>query len=312
MSYDIQRLCKENIGDVGRIHESIYKRKLPLESLQKKYDTRYLGSEYCGYLAYFEGKPVSFCGFIPVASNWGDKVEISAQSMDIMTVSRHERKGLFSLLTHKTFDLAKEMGITFIWGFGTDVSKRVLIEKLGFNCDEHVQGYRFFAHKRWLDKLLVKAPFIRSITEERTRRILQQYSTDKPFQGSLQTMTDCPIIARTPDYFRYKSFSTAFFIELESVLFWIKLHPHHGIMIGDIEATSEEQLRRGILAFKELANHHGLGAFIFQTIPGTPVGKIAAELADETFPSWALCYRSLSSEFPLEKLKVTWGDLDTF
>lgn len=312
MDYVIQRLSKENIGDVARIHKAVYKRELPLEILLKKYDTSHLGIEYCGHLAYFEGKPVSFCGIIPTGCHCDNKIEISAQLMDIMTISSHERKGLFSLLTHKTFDLAKEMGITFVWGFGTAISKRVLIEKLGFHCDEHVQGYRFVAHKSIFNKLLGKVPFLRSVPEQKAMRILQKYTTNRTFQGSLFDLTDSPMITRNATYFHYKSHSTAFFIELENVLFWIKLHPHHGIMIGDIEAASEDQLRKGIRAFKALTNRHGLGTVIFQTSPGTSTEKVVIELADSTFSSWGLCYRSLTSEFPLEKLKVTWGDLDTF
>ncbi|MES2557655.1 MAG: GNAT family N-acetyltransferase [Bacteroidota bacterium] len=311
MDYEFQRLSKENIGDVARIHKSVYNREIPLSDLRKKYDTRYLGIEYCCYLAYFKGDPVAFYGLIPVVSHWGTITEISGHLLDFMTVNAHRGRGLFGMLATKSHELARELGITFVWGFGTDVSARALIVKMNFNCDEHVHGYRFFARKRGLDKLFGKTPFLRSLSENRTRRILQQYVTDKLFQGSLYTLPD-PVIMRNADYFRYKSFSSAFFIELEEVLFWIKLHPHHGIMIGDIEATSEEQLRKGISAFKELADRHGLGTLVFQTAPETPAEKVIAELADETFLSWKLCYQSISSKFPLEKLKVTWGDLDTF
>lgn len=312
MDYEFQRLSKENIGDVARIHKIIYKHEISPEVLRKKYDTGFLGVEYCGYLAYYDGAPVAFYGVLPVASHWGNKVEISAQSMDSMTIETHQRKGLFSRLANKTFELAKEMGVTFVWGFGTDVSERAVIEKLNFRRDERVQGYRFFASKRLLDKFFNKVPALRPLVEKRTKRILQKHTTNRTFQGSLYTMTDCPMITRNAAYFQHKSFTDTFVIELESVMFWIKLHPHHGIMIGDIEASDEAQLRKGMLAFKELVSRHGFGTFMFQTSPGTPTEKVALELSDETFSSWGVCYLPLGSEFPLEKLKITWGDLDTF
>lgn len=312
MDYNILRLSKENLNDIARIHKSVYKRDFSLDTLHKKYDTAYLGISYCGYIAYFNDEPVAFYGVIPTASHWGDKTEISAQSMDSMTVEAHQRKGLFGLLANKTCDLAKEIGITFIWGFGTDVSERPVIDKVGFRCDERVRGYRFFARKRGLDKFLNKVPALRSMVENRTLRILQKYATNRAFQGSLYTLTDYPMITRNAAYFRYKRYNSTLVIELENVLFWIKLHPYHGIMIGDIEAESNDQLRAGILAFIALADHYKFGTLTFQTSPGTPTEQVAAELADESFPSWGVCYRSLSSEFPLEKLKVTWGELDTF
>ena len=312
MDYDIQRLSKEKLVDVARIHKLVYKHEISPEVLLKKYDTAYLGVEYCGYLAYYDGEPVAFYGVLPVASHWGDRVEISAQSMDSMTIETHQRKGLFSLLANKTFELAKELGVTFVWGFGTDVSERAVIEKLNFRCEERVQGYRFVARKRALDKLFNKAPFLRPMVENRTKHILQKHATNRTFQGSLYTMTDCPMMTRNAAYFQHKSFTDTFVIELENVLFWIKLHPHHGIMIGDIEAGCEAKLRIGILAFKALADRHGLGTFMFQTSPGTPTEKVALELADSIFPSWGVCYLPLGSAFPLEKLKITWGDLDTF
>ncbi|HLP55690.1 MAG TPA: GNAT family N-acetyltransferase [Fluviicola sp.] len=308
MDYEIRRLSKENISDVARIHQSVYKRKLPQETLHRKYEPRYSGIGYCGYLAYFNSEPVAFYGLIPMESHCGTTTEISAQSADAMTIAAHRGKGLFGLLGNKTCELAKELGITFVWAFATDVSKGPVMGKVGYRCDEHLVGYRFFARKRWLDKL----PFLRSAVESRARNILRQYATDKPFRGSLYHLADNPIITRNADYFRCKNPGGSFFIELQEVLFWIKLHPHHGIMIGDMEADSETQIRAGMLAFKTLANRHGLGTLIFQTSPGTPIANIVTELADETFQSWALCYRSLGSEFPLEKFKATWGDLDTF
>ena len=111
MDYEIRRLSKENISDVARIHQSVYKRKLPLETLHRKYEPRYSGIGYCGYLAYFNGEPVTFYGLIPMESHCGTTTEISAQSADAMTIAAHRGKGLFGLLGNKTCELAKELGI---------------------------------------------------------------------------------------------------------------------------------------------------------------------------------------------------------
>jgi len=39
---------------------------------------------------------------------------------------------------------------------------------------------------------------------------------------------------------------------------------------------------------------------------------VLEDLADHTFESWGVCYKNFSSGFPLERLFVTLGDIDTF
>ena len=62
---------------------------------------------------------------------------------------------------------------------------------------------------------------------------------------------------------------------------------------------------------KQMARARGLTKIVFQASPGTHLERIFASRYP-SFDSWLLGYRSFSSSFPLDQMKCTYGDLDTF
>ena len=56
----------------------------------------------------------------------------------------------------------------------------------------------------------------------------------------------------------------------------------------------------------------GICEIIFQTSPNTMLTTIMETRANEKFESWKVGYKNFNSNFTLENLKFTFGDLDTF
>ena len=115
---------------------------------------------------------------------------------------------------------------------------------------------------------------------------------------------------RNNDYYDYKSFTNNFTIKIDDTVFWIKIK--NGLLIGDVEIKSIEKFETALNTLKTLASRNGITEIIFQASPNTLLAKIMETRCNEKFDSWVVGFKNFTSDFPLEKLKFTFGDLDTF
>src|ERR1700744_762988 len=115
--YSIERLSKNNLGDLDKLHHAVYSKHHPADYFEKKYDTAYLGVEYLGYIAYnSQHTPIAYYGVIPCFIRYNNQLYMAAQSVDTMTHPKYRFKGLFVQLANLTYDLCQEEGINLIFG----------------------------------------------------------------------------------------------------------------------------------------------------------------------------------------------------
>lgn len=308
MEYTFQRLTPEHVGDLQRLYKRVIGKKISTEQIRKKYDTSYLGKSWYGYFAFHNQEPVAFFGVIPVVLNYNGAKELSAQIVDAMTDTPHGRKGLYTQLAFKTFELLQSDGFSSIWGFPNQISEVIVLNKWGFLIDQRVKGYVLNAPERFSGKLIRK--FYPRLAADRKRRLLEPFRYNGKFSGLMARFSDTVSIERADEYMNYKSAGGNFIIRMNDVLFWVK--PNNGLLIGDVEADSPEKLKSAITELWEFQKRYKMGPLVFQSIPGTMLTDVLEDLADHTFDSWGVCYKNFSSGFPLERLFVTLGDIDTF
>src|SRR5687768_10595824 len=107
-----------NMHFLVSLYRQVFKKKVDLEFFTKKYATRNWGAEYIGFIAFTrENLPASFYGVIPCVVLIESEEILAAQSADTMTHENHRNRGLFVQLALKTYELAKEEKIKFIFGF---------------------------------------------------------------------------------------------------------------------------------------------------------------------------------------------------
>ena len=82
--------------------------------------------------------------------------------------------------------------------------------------------------------------------------------------------------------------------------------------MGDVETPSKEQFNKALEKLKKIAFRCGIKEIIFQASPNTFIEYLVKDQVDHHFESWVVGFKNFSSNFPLEKLKFTFGDLDTF
>jgi GNAT superfamily N-acetyltransferase len=143
--YRIERLSYRTINDLYWLFNTASKSSKTLKVFERKYNTSYTGILYVGFLAYDKNdKPAAFYGIIPTFSFINESKILIAQSTDTFTHPNHQRKGLFTLLAKKTYDLAKELNIEFIYGVPNEKSFPGFIKKLVWN---HIDNMHYLIQR---------------------------------------------------------------------------------------------------------------------------------------------------------------------
>jgi hypothetical protein len=143
-SYQIHRLSKERLHDLYRLFKNS-KRWFFQKSykfFKEKYNTSYTGIEYVGFIAYdLNGDPAAFYGIIPMIGNYNGESILIGQSADTLTHPNHQKKGLFIYLANRTYILAKEEGVKFLYGLPNSNSYPGFIKKLAWNHQDDIFIY---------------------------------------------------------------------------------------------------------------------------------------------------------------------------
>jgi hypothetical protein len=117
-------------------------------------------------------------------------------------------------------------------------------------------------------------------------------------------------IGRDREFHAYKaSFNGSRVLAVDGGRAWVNLQ--HGLLIGDLEASSEAEMDTTLRALERLARRLGLHQVVFQVSEGTRFSPFFESRA-RTLPGLPVIHRNLGSEIPAERLRFTFGDLDNF
>ncbi len=115
-SYPVERLSEKNIKDLAALYNAVFKKDLTTEYFRKKYDTHNFGTAFIGYLAFNEsGEAIAFYGVLPSYFQMNGKTILVAQSADTMTNPAYQKHGLFIYLAQKTYELARQNKVKFLY-----------------------------------------------------------------------------------------------------------------------------------------------------------------------------------------------------
>lgn len=310
MEYKVVPLSVENSKDLTYLYQAVFGNSITPDLINKKFNTSYLGKSHFGHLAYDKDRPIAFHGAIPVLMHYNGKDEIAAQYGDAMTLPNYTGNGLFTSLGKYTDRQLQEAGIRFVWGFPNQNSEYGYLNKLDWEYEERMIGFKVKAANFPLEKLAKKINIASTMYDRHIENVFDKYKTNRPIRGSVYQNENVVSTARNSDYYKYKAFANNFIIEVHNVLFWIKIK--NGLLIGDIQASNEMDFDKALNQLKTIAFKNGISELIFQASPNTQIASLMASRADEQFESWVVGYKNFNSNFPLDRLKLTFGDLDTF
>ncbi len=307
--YHIERLSKLNLNGLYKLSYALYGRANSVDHFEKKYDTAYTGVECIGYIAFDEQKnPIAFYGVIPCFIRYGDQLYLAAQSADTMTHPKHQFKGLFVQLANLTFDLCRDEGISLIFGFPNQNSLHGFLVRLKWQMTETLDYYNIPTGMVSLEGISKKVPFLKKAYEQYQKYILKDYLLPTNGIENSAFKDGFAGVNRNAHYLNYKTYHDTQVIKIGDALLWIKIK--NGFIIGDINCRDEDF--DSIMAeVKKLALKLGLKHIQFHTSHQTRLSALFSSRYDAD-PSFYVLFKDLGANIPLDKIKFTYADVDTF
>lgn len=306
--YTIEKLEYKNIVDVEKLHTAVYSKITGQGFFAKKYDTGFTPVKYIGFIAYNVDKlPVAFYGVIPCFIKLEDKNILSAQSADTMTHPNHRHKGLFIELALLTYGLCRDRGIHLIFGFPNQNSLHAFIKNLGWEKTGELDYFVIQTGISTWRRIINKIPILKNINKSFKQTLLKKYALPKQGIDNSAITDGYAGIYRDLHYLKYKTYTDTHVLKIGPSIVWVKLD--NEMLIGDItlDASDFEEL---IYHLKKLACKLGIKKINFHTSKGTTLHSLFAGHFAAS-PSFAVIFLNFE-DIPIEKIKFTSADIDTF
>jgi hypothetical protein len=309
--YSIRRISESNAVDLIAVYKSAFGNNFDLEKFKEKQNTSDFGDSYVGYIAYDKNNtPAAFYGVYPCQIEYNGKLYLAAQSGDTMTHSDHTGKGLFTLLATKTYEYCKENGFHLVFGFPNENSFPGFVKRLGWSHFDDLTPY--LIRVKCIPWIRLKNTFRlpQSIHNKWCRFRLKRLKKGQPFSSSCKS-NETPVVDHSKAFFTYKTYSENYLIQLKGINVWVKFNDTF-LIIGDLEKCTEEKFLEVIKSLKRIALWMGLPHLRFHASPNTWGEKVFKKYGEAMELGYPVGGINFTQEIPLEKLKFTAADNDTF
>ncbi|MEO8148389.1 MAG: GNAT family N-acetyltransferase [Bacteroidia bacterium] len=308
--YTYVRVSDEHRKSLQYISHCAFKIPVKENYFLKKWNTDFTGHKNIGFIAFTKsGEPIAYYGVFPCFVEYNGEKFLASQSGDTMTHPDHAGKGLFTTLAKMTYQLAQEEGIEFVVGFPNDNSYPVLVKKLNFTHRENLKTYK--VNVKTLPVAAFFKKFIRCfpIYKFYLDIIFSFIKSDKPFLESSLVEKNVVCILHDKAFFDYKSFQNNFLVKVGGINVWLK--SDGWLLIGDIEKNESIDFKKFLSGLKKLAFITGHTKIVFSASENTFIDNLLKQ--NTIFEKGGyFCYLNLISKIPVENMKFTTADLDTF
>jgi hypothetical protein len=313
-NYKFIRMSEDRLGDFRLLAEDAFGIRPSAEENRQLFDTSAWGKDYIGYLAYAEDsdEAAAFYGIFPCYVEYDGTKYLAAQSGSTMTHSKHRKKGLFYKTGKRTFELARDEGVNFVFGFPNPNSYPGLM-KLGWKHDGDMNSYHIFVPTFPIAFLADKLPFVRSVHDRWFRFVARFWRTEYRAFPSSGRGEGVGTVCRDEALLAYKAESDhRFMLRIGKCTVWIN-RQFGRIGIGDIDLAKDEQdVSRVLLILKLICFLTGSFHLRMYVSPGSRLDKIFQKKGYRPRKGIPICHLDLGSGLPLERFKYVYADFDTF
>ena len=249
-------------------------------------------------------------GVLPWPVRFGDRVETAGQMVDVATGSAHRGRGLFVRLAELAREVCDAAGVGFLFGFPNEAAYPIWMNKLGYQHIDDLVEYRLPVRTLWAERVARRAAPLLPLYERHVRRTLEARAPADPVLENSLLRDGFAGIDRDAAFHAYKSsFAGGRVVTLDGGRVWLNVR--HGLLVGDLEASSEADLDRTARSLERLARRLGVHQVLFEASKDT---RFSTGLAKRfrTRPGLPVIHRDIRSQIPIEKLRFTFGDLDNF
>jgi hypothetical protein len=281
--------------------------------LHRKYDysDRGIGGFSCTAFA-SDGRPAATLGVLPFGIRFGDRRETAGQLVDAATAVEHRGRGLFGRLEGLIRELAEKIGLSFLFAFPhlQGDSYPLFVDKLGYAHLDDLVEHRLPVRGLPVASAADRLPgFASGYQRQVARRLNRLASTDPVLPNSLGS-GGLACVDRNAEFFAYKrSFSGARVIGSPPRRAWLR--PGRSLFLGDLEATSDEDVGRTLGELRSLARRIGVRDVVLQASRDSRFTHVFAPVC-EPGVGLAVVHHQVSSQIPPESLRFSFGDLDNF
>ncbi len=307
--YRFEKLSDTNLKDLIFLYKHAFNEKSDLSFLKKKYDTSAFGLWSIGFIAYSStNEPAAYYGVFPTKVQLNGKEILAAQSGDTMTHPHHRGKGLFITLAKMTYDLAKESGVEFIFGFPNDNSYPGFVKKLDWVHYSNINTYKIKTGALPFEKVAKKSKaFSRIYSSVYLKRI--KY-IDAVFPNSLtDQLKEYGNIIHDKNYFNYKTYYKPGVIEVNGIKCWVKVDGR--LWVGDVEFCEKEKFFGVIKGLIELAKKILCSGVHFSVFENSLYDQWLKEKYPASSKNAVGCL-DLTKNYNPEKFSYQAADFDTF
>lgn len=272
--YNFCRLSIDNLGNLISLYKACFNYKIRFEYLLEKYNTHAFGASFVGFIAFSKTSnlPAAYYGVFPIRCKARDKVILAAQSGDTMTHPQHQGKGLFTTLAQLTYDLARQQGISFVFGFPNRNSYPGFIKKLYWSHYADINNYSIKTGSIPFDKIAKKFPFFSQIYASFVVRRLARFITGELLPNSLESLDPkVGFVIHDLDFYQYKRYHRIYRIKVNKVLCVIKIDGR--MWIGDIDSCSEVEFFAVINTLRKLATKLGCSSIQFSVFNDSSIDR---------------------------------------
>ena len=311
MNYEIKKLTPATVKDLIPLYKETFGKDITEAALQQKLNTAFTGLSHVGFTAYDEhGNAAAFYGVFPCFVTYDGNTFLVAQSGDTMTHPRHQGKGLFTLLAKETYQYCKENGVHLVFGFPNENSYPGFVNKLGWEHFDDIEAFAvrvrtisFYRLNQWFS-------YSEDAHQKRGHAVLSKLKKGKPFPSSC-AQYDVPVVDHSEEFFKYKTYAQNYLVEVAGVNCWLKFDKDF-LVIGDMEMADEHQWNRAIVELKKTAARMLIPHLRFQGSTNTPLAYYFKKIGQKLEVTHAIGGINFSNTIPLEKMKFTAADNDTF
>ncbi len=311
MSYTFKKLTSSNIADLLVIYKDAFGKDVGIDYIEKKQNTSFAGLSYVGYIAYSEAdEPAAFYGVFPCYAEYENKKFLVAQSGDTMTHSKHTGKGLYTALAKETYNYCKSNGVHLVFGFPNRNSYPGFTRKLDWIHFDDILAYEM--RVKCLPWVRLKNTFKlpQNIHNWWCNNILGFIKKGQAFESSCKS-DEAPTIEHSKDFYKYKTYEKNFLINVAGMNVWLKTDEMF-LLIGDIERCSPDKLIKVIDKLKIIAMCLGLPHMRFHGSRESWLIENVSKFANKMSVEYPAGGVNFSHQLPLEKMKFTMADNDTF
>lgn len=306
MEYSIERLSEAHIPALANLYNLCFRKNVSPDWFRQKYNTENFGVKYIGFLALDQNTVAAFYGVIPCPVILEGQEILAAQSADTMTHPDHRNKGLFVTLANKTYELAKNSNIRFLFGFPNQHSQPGAV-KLGWDFSlPPMKMFQLTLRPLPYARLVFKSKWLSQGYLGVIRLMLRSDGGNTP-----RIFREQPNGPRHDAAFiAYKKYSPAFFISINQTNVWVRLDGD--MKIGLMTVSPKCDPRPLLTKLKRLATVLGCGRVVFITSHNTGLYKYLSPHIQpvDAFPTGI--YKLTEETLPYELISFEYCDLDIF